>query len=163
MATIDPTIIKKLVETQLQTVAGTVIPAASIFFAGDVVPDGLTRWVKIVAIDVSSGERPRSASYSGATQDEPDHADIVVTINAACSAGQMRGNSGSLSSVLAAVRKVMGQATMIDASTNHQVDLMDCRTIVDVEPDEQRRLATGAVVIEGTATRTAGSTMAEFV
>lgn len=158
MATIDPTVIKKLVETQLLTVDALVIPAAGIFVAGDPEPDGLTRWIRLVAIDIHDQERPRA----GAASDEPDHADVVVAINCCASAQRMRENRGALSCIMAEVKRVMGQATLLDAPTTHQLDLVSCRTAPDRDVDDLRLAATGAVICEGVATRLSGTSMLQF-
>lgn len=162
MALLDPTIIKQLVETQLLTVSTGVVPAGQVYFPGQAVPDGtgaLARSLKLVAIDLSRGEAPRS----GLNQDEPDHWDVVVTVNAYCSRDQMALNSGSLSSLLSEVAAKLAQATLRDVATNHQVDLFECRIVVDRPGDEQRQTATGAVIATGTACRTSGTTLAAMV
>lgn len=159
MAIIDPAIVKGLVEAQLLTIDSAVVAAGSVFFPGEPEPDELTRWVRLVAIDITSQERPRS----GAGQDEPDHADVVVTVNCSVATVAMRASSGALASVQAAVKKALGDATLRDVATNHQVDLTASRVITDAAEDQQRGCRTGAVIFEGTVCRTSGSTMTPFV
>lgn len=155
MAQIDPTVIKRLVETALLTVSGSVIPSAGVLVPGDPQPDGLTRWARLVSIDLAAAERPRS----GAGQDEPDHADVTVTISCGAAVQRMRENRAALSCVMAEVARVLGQATLTDAGTGHQLDVMECRIITDREIDEQRRAATGAVILDGTVTRLTGTSV----
>lgn len=157
MALIDAAIVQRLVAARFATVATATIPAAAQFYPGDTVPDGLSRWARLIRIDIL----PQPRSRSGTGQDEPDLADLVVTIGCGCSRSQMETSSHSLASVLAEVYRVMSQACLIEST--HQVDLVEARMTADKLDDDLTQPATGAVIITGTVCRTSGATMTPLI
>lgn len=158
MSLIDPAIVKVLIDTQIETVSGSVIQ--TIMHAGDVVPHNKDRWIKVVAIDLDSLPMDREDATDATGLDA---AAITVTVNCFASQRAMRTKSGALASVMAEVRRVLHRATLRDASSTHQIDLTEVRSVEDREVDEQRRTSTGMVQATGTVTRLTGATMTAFV
>lgn len=158
MSLIDPAIVKVLIDTQLETVSGSVIQA--VMHAGDVVPHNKDRWIKIVAIDLDSLPMDREDDTEATGLDA---AAITVTVNCFASQRAMRAKSGALASVMAEVRRVLHRQTLRDVASTHQIDLTEVRIVEDREIDEQRRISTGMVQATGTVTRLSGATMTAFV
>lgn len=157
MSLIDPTVVKILVETQLGTVNSTTIP--KVYYPGDGVDNMRDRWIKIRPIDHQSlpNDREDSTDVTGLDCDG-----IVVTVNCFASQRAMKTSAAALSSVMAEVRRVLFRKCLRDVATTHQVDLTECKTVTDDE-DEQRRMATGAVIVTGIVTRTVGATVTPLV
>lgn len=165
MAIIDPTVVKQMVETALFTVSTSIVAAGNVYVQGGGMTrgDGLTRWVELVAIDLKSSPRPRGGGLGGGGSDEPDYAEIIVTVNCFCSRSQMMTNAHSLASVMAEVSRVLSQATLRETSSGpHQIDFDEVQTTPDA-PDEQRHMASGVVIAMGTVMRVSGTTMAGLV
>ena len=76
MSLIDPAIVKVLIDTQIETVSGSVIQ--TIMHAGDVVPHNKDRWIKVVAIDLDSLPMDREDATDATGLDA---AAITVTVS----------------------------------------------------------------------------------
>jgi hypothetical protein len=159
MALIDRVAVKILVETKLLTANAAAVQL--VLMAGTPVPANVDRWCKLLAIDLDPlGTSPR---HGGGTDDGADFAAITITVQCFASAKAMKSSTGSLASVMAAVRAAMAGQCLRDVGTTHQVDLDRCREIEDREIDENRGIATGAVIFTGLVTRTSGNTMTPIV
>lgn len=153
MAIIDPTIVKRLFETQLQTVDAAIVAASNIFFAGQGVPDGLDRWIKVTMFKLMPQRMMRRS-------DEPAVSDLVIMIMCHCSRSQMQLNSSSLASVMAAVgAAMMAPKSLDDTDTSHRVELLTAEPNDLGEIDAQRGICAGVVTVTGLVCRTSGSTM----
>ena len=153
MAIIDPVIVKQLFETQLLTIDAAVVAAANVYVAGQRVPDGLDRWVKITNFKLLPRKMVRKA-------EQPAISDLVVMVMGHCSSSQMQTNSSSLQSVLAAIVAVMMEAKSLDDSgTNHRVELLTAEAVDLGEIDANRGISAGVVTVTGTVCRTSGVSM----
>lgn len=161
MATIDYSMLKILVETQIATASASVIEAK--FYPGDTVPNNLDRWIKVLPIDMRS--LPDDREDDGAGGGGLDSASFVVTVNCFASQFAMKSTNAALANVLAEVKKTLHKKTMRDVSSTHQVDIFEAEIVADGEPDRggQRRISTGAVIATGIVYRTAGVTLATHV
>lgn len=121
------------------------------------------RWVRLVAVDLRYLPRTRNDHDTVA-------ANVTITINCACATAAadpddandplgdaQRGSDGALPHLLSLIARSLGQATLRDTDTGHQIDLREPATDEDPEPDGPdgaRAIATGVVTLTGTAMRT---------
>ena len=148
MAFIDESVIARLVVEQLETVTGLVA-----FYVGEPEePDALgasDAAFRLLAVGLEP--RPRKAT------DEPDIADVVVTIAVYVHASH--ASIYSITNATALVRQALDQQTLRDAATTHRLDLCRAAASPEVEIDEQRGLRAAAITVAGVAHRNTGTTL----
>ncbi len=163
MALIDHSIVERLIATQLNSALPSTILA---LFRGDPEPtpdatanggDNIDRWSRL--LQVRQMPIPRQRNNSGVSGAEPDHAEIVVTVQVEVSMEALAASNLSITRVATEVSLALSEQTLSDASTTHTVDLYRAEITIDPEADEQKQIATGAVIVTGTACRQSGATV----
>lgn len=162
MALIDHSIVERLIVARLNTAldgTGIVLllrndPEPT----SDATADGgenIDKWARLMAIRQNPVRRQRD--NAGIAGSEPDHAQIIVRVQVFASIAVQDQSAYAIDHVAATVAAALAEQTLTDGA--HSIDLYQPEIVIDDDVDEQRRIATGAVIVAGRACRASGATL----